>query len=146
MKIIFLDIDGVLNDDTTPPYPKDWPEGHLKEDLIARINQIVEATGAKIVMSTAWRTVLSLKEFQELLGSKGLRAEIIDCTPSRMSFRPRWHEIKEWILDNREIYVESWVAIDDLLIKEAGERLVRTNPSIGITDEDVEKAIKILLQ
>jgi hypothetical protein len=53
MKIIFLDIDGVLNCEKTPnsrkfPYVVD-------KKLLLRVNGLVERTRAKVVLSSSWR-------------------------------------------------------------------------------------------
>ena len=53
MKIIFLDIDGVCNCCDT----KERFHGLIGVDpiLVARIKEIVDATGAEIVLSSTWR-------------------------------------------------------------------------------------------
>ena len=45
MKVIFLDIDGVLNSDSTPN-PRKFP--YIVEELVRR-------TGATVVLSSTWR-------------------------------------------------------------------------------------------
>ncbi len=47
MKVIFLDFDGVI---TIPPK---W---YLQADLIKNVKKIVDVTGAKIVVSSSWRS------------------------------------------------------------------------------------------
>ena len=54
MKVVFLDIDGVLNDDTTPSRTKSRLIFVDREKLL-RLKRIVAATGAKIVLSSTWR-------------------------------------------------------------------------------------------
>ena len=53
-KIIALDIDGVLNCDTTKARS---PSGYIgvSDKLIKRLKKIVDDTGAKIVLSSDWR-------------------------------------------------------------------------------------------
>src|SRR3981081_4731930 len=53
MKLIFLDIDGVLNCRTTPN-PRDFPY-IVDETLLARLRQLLERTGASVVLSSTWR-------------------------------------------------------------------------------------------
>ena len=145
VKIIFLDIDGVLNNDNTPPYPKGWPESHIHDDLVAKVERLAQQSGAKIVMSTSWRAKFSAPEFQELLGKKGLTAEIIDCTPLKFSYRDRSGDIRDWLDDNAELGVEKFVALDDVQMYNMNGHLVLTDYHKGITDDDVEKALKILM-
>jgi hypothetical protein len=53
MKVIFLDIDGVLNSDSTPN-PRQFP--YIVDDrLLARFKDLVRRTGAKVVLSSTWR-------------------------------------------------------------------------------------------
>ena len=97
MKLIFLDIDGVLNDDDfyeklflehdeNDPY---WSTldadtfmsvGHINPDKIALLNYIVESTGAKIVISSTWR-YRGIEGMTTILSSRGLKADIIGVTP-----------------------------------------------------------------
>ena len=53
MKIIFLDIDGVLNCDKTPN-PRKFPY-IVDRKLLARLKKLLERTGAKVVLSSSWR-------------------------------------------------------------------------------------------
>lgn len=78
MKIIFLDIDGVLN----VCYPKRDEYGslfhpHLEENL----KTLVDATGAKIVISSSWRKS-GLVEMQNMWRDRKLPGEVIDTTAS----------------------------------------------------------------
>lgn len=78
MKVIFLDIDGVLNVIT---------QGHdeygstFHKHFVANLEQIIKETEAKIVISSSWRTA-SLKSMQEMWLFRDLPGEIIDVTPS----------------------------------------------------------------
>ncbi|MES2397908.1 MAG: HAD domain-containing protein [Bacteroidota bacterium] len=78
MKIIFLDIDGVLNvigqghDEYGQIFHK-----HFEDNL----KRIIDETGAKIVVSSSWRSC-GLKVMQEMWEKRGLPGEIIDVTPS----------------------------------------------------------------
>lgn len=58
MKLIFLDVDGVLNHDHTPGWK--LPDGSLTcwvldTDCCFQLNRILHITGAKIVLSSTWR-------------------------------------------------------------------------------------------
>jgi hypothetical protein len=53
MKIIFLDIDGVLNCSKTPN-PRDFPY-IVDQKLLARFKKLLDRTGAKVVLSSTWR-------------------------------------------------------------------------------------------
>ncbi len=152
MKLIFLDIDGVLNHYVSP-YDADAPTIH--NDLIRKLNEIIRATGAKIVLSSAWRQYIhngymTEPGFHFLLRSHGLTAltEIIGVTrPSKFSegANPdfRHNQIKDWMWDNRGL-VKSFVILDDMSIKGYPDNFVQTDESVGLTDENVTRAIRIL--
>jgi hypothetical protein len=53
MKVIFLDIDGVLNCDHTTN-PRKFPYV-VDKKLLARFKKLLSRTGAKVVLSSSWR-------------------------------------------------------------------------------------------
>lgn len=77
MKIIFLDIDGVLNV---------IGQGHdeygqtFHPHLVDNLKRIIDETGAKIVISSTWRHS-GLTAMQEMWKHRGLPGEVIDVTP-----------------------------------------------------------------
>ena len=84
MKIIFLDIDGVLNcEDGYREGLCEYVGGHQSfyppsKDLI---NLLIEETGAKIVISSSWRKD-GLDRMKEIWKAEGMSGEVIDTTPS----------------------------------------------------------------
>ena len=103
LKVVFLDIDGVLNSEAfarkideqhlqlghvEPSRPKRATtcgcyrlERRIDRDAVARLNRLVAETGAKIVISSSWRRLLEPAEVHRLLVEQGLRAEVIGETP-----------------------------------------------------------------
>lgn len=140
MKVIFLDVDGVLNS------ARDGYSLQLENDYhFEMLKKIVDATDAKIVLSSSWRIgfhapSLPEKNLIERLEKYGM--EIMDFTPCMTG--TRGDEIREWLSNNGP--VESFVILDDgcdmAEFKETN--LVRTNTSVGLQEKDVDKAIKIL--
>ena len=57
MKVIFLDVDGVLNSQQLFEKCEDDQLISVDEDNIKNLKTIVDATGAKIVLSSSWRYV-----------------------------------------------------------------------------------------
>jgi hypothetical protein len=148
MRVIFLDIDGVLNHDTSMELTKDYwtkPETYL----IERLKKIIDATDAKIVLSSDWRLDRDDDEedFHYLTLVKMLyeyNMGIWDFTPY-LGNVPRGLEISEYISEHEE-EIESFVILDDRCDMEpVKDRLVRTDPSVGLTNEDVLEAINMLL-
>lgn len=78
MKIIFLDGEFVSSKRFLKKAYKGFPDSHLDGQAIKRINKLCSETGAKIVLSSAWR---SIDHVFEILKRNGLTAELIDKTP-----------------------------------------------------------------
>jgi len=158
-KIIFLDIDGVLNvycqgrDVFGCTFHK-----HFEDNL----RLIIEQTGAKIVISSTWR-YSGLKVMKEMWISRGLAGEVIDITPDMIKFVDnediyesveRGEEIHKWLDDHSDI--ESYVIIDDdddMLESQKDNFVLTANNSdhedcvdigYGLTRICAEKAIEIL--
>ena len=73
MKLIFLDFDGVLNNDKTETRTPDGFIG-LDYENVRHLNEIVKRTQGRIVFSTSWRisyTEKELNRFLILAGYKG---------------------------------------------------------------------------
>jgi hypothetical protein len=153
MKVVFLDIDGVLNDsDFLKPLDRELREKTPEIDIdplrVELVNNICERTGAVIVLSTTWRELYpegdaNKPSCRSLLIKQGLRASIIGETPRTFSAH-RAHEISMWLDDND---VESYVVIDDDdTIEVFGNKAVRTEfyCGDGLTKELAERAVEIL--
>jgi HAD domain in Swiss Army Knife RNA repair proteins len=74
MKVIFLDIDGVLNCDHTPN-PRKFPYV-VDKKLLARFKKLLSRTGAKVVLSSSWRL-----DPVGLLAAKHWGVPFIDVAP-----------------------------------------------------------------
>lgn len=98
---------------------------------------------AKIVISSDWRID---SNWQNRLERAGLK-HIIDKTPitiwSGHEFS-RGEEIDMWLQSH--LSVKNYVIIDDRedMMVQQKDHFVKVNPYCGLTDEDVEKAMKIL--
>lgn len=141
--ILFLDFDGVLNGtDYLRKLPRSVAVSYtadLDPACCARLQRILDATDADVVISSSWREMLSLDLIRQTIADAGIKARVIDITP----IRPYRHqEIEAWL----EVYahVKRWVALDDVALPGLEHNRVRTDERTGLTDEDVEKAIRIL--
>lgn len=161
MKIIFLDIDGVLNSNAflaTNPGCMDrgggW-ETQLDPFAVAKLSSLLDCTGAKLVLSSTWRKdPIGLGVTQRALMARGLESRFLPflgATPSLWRTEDgkvlcRGDEIQAW-LDASPILVERFVILDDS--EDMGhlmDRLVRVDGGVGLTDADVLKAVKLLLE
>ena len=151
MKVLFLDIDGVLNshkyDLTRMP-----DEGNIDETRLPLLFEIIVRTDAKIVLSSSWREHHWSKEadmsdavgweLDELFGRYGL--EIFDKTPV-LPNNDRSEEIKRWLADHE---AEHFVILDDLRFGwgDLDPFVVKTSYRIGrgLEQKHVDAAIKLL--
>ena len=148
MRVIFLDVDGVLNHDSSMELTKDYwtkPEPYL----IQKLKKIVDKTDAKLVLSSDWR--LDRDDEEEDFHYFTLVRMLYEYDMGLWDFTPflgnvsRGTEISEY-LSEHEDEIESFVILDDRCDMEpVKDRLVRTDHSVGLTDEDVLEAINMLL-
>lgn len=110
MKIIFLDIDGVLNSDEYFDKIKNLKintiENQVDVEKIKLLKQAVDATGAKIVLSSSWRYTRNANNLRALLLNYGIFA---DTTPFLNNERGK--EIKKFLTEHKD--VEDYVILDD---------------------------------
>lgn len=167
MKVIFLDIDGVLN----PTYYMNalhWMHEHsggkikmmdqygqlFFDQNVQALNRVVELSGVKIVLSSTWR-MAGLKQMKQMWIDRGLPGDLIDVTPTETTvvkrgmaefydLVSRGMEVECWLQDHPD--VEGYVIIDDCrdFLEHQKERFVQTDPMIGFTEEDADRTIKIL--
>src|SRR6476620_3382199 len=162
MRVIFLDIDGVLNSEeffvrkheekgaeaVNEEMRTHWPLSEICPKLVSNLNKLVEQTDAKIVVSSTWRHGRSIEELQSILDGVGFKGEVVDKTPdlNRKLNRDvdRGEEIEDWLVSNRG--VKSFVILDDDgdMLDEQLDCFVHTSFKTGLNEECTEKAIQIL--
>lgn len=135
MKVIFLDIDGVLN---VISQGNDQYGQLFHQHLVDNLKRIIDATSAKIVISSSWRKS-HLNTMKEMWKYRNLPGEVIDVTPSCYLQRgggiqfwnnkleehptpkvhgysiPRGCEIDYWLKNEAYHFdsIESYVILDD---------------------------------
>ena len=129
MKVIFLDVDGVLNSEDL--FVKHRKEGksnsadimELDDIALTYLQRLVENTDAKIVLSSSWRIggmeTVYMKNLKRQLANKGL--EIFDCTTTKSydgygNRLYRGDQIKIWIEEynsNHTNKVDKFAILDD---------------------------------
>jgi hypothetical protein len=103
MKIIFLDIDGVLNCDKTPN-PRKFPYV-VDRKLLQRLDGLLERTKARVVLSSSWRC-----DPVGILAAKYWGVPFTDVCPDRPR-SPRGKEIRKWLAAHPK--VTRFAIIDD---------------------------------
>ena len=150
MKVIFLDIDGVLNNDgSIQRYGT-----NLKPDPenVAQLNRVAAAVDARIVVTSNWREQQPLWRIQAILGQVlGVTADIIGMTPDlkrlanlypedKHIFWVRPLEIERWLRSNP--WVSKYAMIDDHAYKNVGREFCKTDPAHGLTKEIADSIIE----
>lgn len=136
MKVIFLDVDGVLNN-----YNTLFKDHQLEPDAIEYLAMIVRFTHAEIILTSTWRLIPEVREVLD----KCLTVFNLNIAGAvSAKHQDRGAAIKEW-LDNHE--VEQFVILDDEdkdIKSYFTKELVKTNFYHGLTYEDAVAAIKLL--
>jgi hypothetical protein len=151
MKVLFLDIDGVLNSREWFIVNKENVLFHSglmhrhAEDLDPQacklVNQLCTEFSLSIVISSTWRRLHSLSEIQKMFASRGLSAPIIGATPQLRSGY-RGQEVDEWLYDHPGL--PHYVILDDDGDFGPHQPLVQTNNEYGVCYRDIDKARTLL--
>lgn len=157
MKAIFLDVDYVLNNEDTKVFTKDGWCVFVDDYLVARVKEIVDRTGAIIILSSDWRYGLVEEKRKPYL--EELKVKLSEYDLHIAGYTPilkekneegfyeekfsRGIEIQKYLDEHLEI--EEFVILDDRIDMYPNMmHLVRTKHYWGLTEQDVEKAINIL--
>lgn len=161
-KVLFLDIDGVLNSNF-------WNDSHqteisdgtlIDEEKIRLLALLVKETGAKIILHSGWRFWFDAElkplcteaaKLSELLAKESLHISGVtpDLTTEEIRKTKKFSlvkadEILTWIKLHND--VTEWVVLDDLDLhnNQIRQHQVQTDQTIGLTLEDVKLAVKML--
>lgn len=126
MKVIFLDVDGVLNkrSDWEVISPELGPY-RLNSVLVERVNKIIDDTGAVIVLSSTWRRQPYSLEF--------ISSELPIWDITDVGGPTRGHEIQRWIDEHKPT---NYVILDDDgdMLEHQRSHFVQTDPEHGLTE------------
>ncbi len=165
-KLVFLDFDGVLNSSEFAAHQyrnNESAQDRMGLDLfdpkaVECMNRIVDATGAKIVVTSSWR-YLGLAKLQKLWKERGLHGVIVGMTSlhvvdelilekgiewlERETYgSPRSVEIAHWLKSYN--INNNFVILDDLpMPQDLKARATQVNPQFGLTDQHVKQVITI---
>jgi hypothetical protein len=134
MKIIFMDVDGVLNNSKITN--RFMGVIGINAYLVAIFNRIIFATEAEIVLSSSWRY------WPE--GCEEIRRRVlpfISKTPLMRNSKCRGDEIREWFKLNPNIEVEKYAILDDDSDFYPDQPLFKTSWQVGLTQEIADKVI-----
>lgn len=148
IKVVFLDVDGVLNNNkttrrTTGGYP------FVGSRPLKNLKRIIAETGAKVVLSSDWRYDRDNPQYNR--DFLELRDELLRYGIKLYGFTPelpsthRGAEIDEWLKAHAE--VSNFVILDDRTdIEPNTDHWVQTVMSHGLGVEETRRAIEILMR
>ena len=164
-KVLFLDIDGVLNTERQHDHCVEAGAAYVDNfgyafdpEAVTNLKKIVDETGTDIVISSSWK-FWGLSTMQKLWVSRGLPGKVIDATPNNVSDEMllsvdlslmdmpagKGSEIKEWLSTSGQA-VTHYAILDDMddMLPEQQSHFVQTDPRVGITEDDANHVISIL--
>lgn len=147
-KVIFLDIDGVLNSIQAGigRQGRSFDYEGLDKIGIQLLKEIVDSTGAKIVISSTWRSD-GIEAIKGAFATKGWSEVMFDVIigVTDQGSGCRGDQINRWILANPEC--TQYVIIDDdrdMLEDQKTNNFVHVDSLLGFNIYDAYKVINIL--
>lgn len=142
MKVIFLDIDGVLTSNllnkkinrSKSSYP-------FAKECVKVLNEILRSDNSKIVLTSSWRTVFSVEKQCEIFVENGVIQMPYSQTED-LGYENRSVEIRKYLTKNKNI--SNFLILDDMEIFGFDKNFIRVDYNTGLTNKYVKKAIKIL--
>lgn len=147
--IIFLDFDGVLNSDRY--FAKEVEakgNRNLDMSLVKKMCRFVEDVGGVVVVSSTWREGRSVPEIKKILTERGFEnlSLIVGKTPKLYDEddydAPRGIEIERYMSTRKG--TPFVIFDDDGDMEPLDNYLVQTDPRLGVTGRDFQKARSIL--
>lgn len=162
IKVLFLDIDGVLNSNF-------WNENHQREisdgtlvdeEKIRLLAHLINKTNAKIILHSGWRIWfdneinplrMEAEKLVKMLAKEGLKISGFtpDLTTEEIRRTKKFSlvkadEILSWLQAHKD--VSEWAVLDDLDLhnEQIKQHQVQPDQTIGLTLEDITQAEKIL--
>ena len=150
MKVIFLDIDGVLNSDEyidSIKGKKMTAENEIDMEKVRLLEQAINQTGARVVLTASGRYAQVGRYLRKVLSQMAI---FTDATPYMNNIRGL--EIKEWLSQNND--VEDFVILDDEIFESYDEELLSKlikisngngrNLGEGLLQKDVDEIVNRL--
>jgi len=139
MKVLFLDIDGVLNN----YHQRNFGESFSPPSCDALNSILDRVPDLKIVISSSWR-MWGTDYMQKLLeknGIKDAKSKVIDITGNELG--NRGFQIHCWL--NRNPSVTQFVILDDETdMGPLLTNLVKTNGYVGLTSTEADRVVDAL--
>jgi hypothetical protein len=144
VRVLFLDVDGVLNRTGFRPGESLGLRSWIEPELATRLSDVLRVTGAEIVLASDWRRDRELQHLRDELRAAGIDGSLLGVTPV-LGGQERWREIEAWMIEH-DVGPDAIVIVDDAYDMGAlATRFVRASPLNGL-DEEVAAAIVALFE
>lgn len=142
MKVIFLDVDGVLS-----KFGKNGNSGNnLSKPLMRNLSFLVKSSGARVVLSSTWRMFPeSRRKLERALRFKGLKIHFSTPVLNGGDIKSRHDEITQWLGEHKE--VTDYVILDDIpdyFMQPLAAHVIACDPEEGLTEEKTLEALIVL--
>lgn len=148
MKVLFLDLDGVVNSERTNAAFDGYPHDFSPVDLarfdpvaLALVRKLCAKTDCVIVLSSTWRLTFTIEEVAHYLD-----LPIMAATPDLGDTNSRSDEIALWL--KRHPQITTYAIVDDLALDfddpEHQARFVKTNEEFGLSLPNYRALLRIL--
>jgi hypothetical protein len=135
VRVVFLDVDGVLNRTGFRPAQSRGLVSWIEPELAARFAQAAVALDARVVLASDWRIGRPLEVLRAAFASHGIA--IHGLTPSSCG-GGRWREIAAWLAANG-VDAGAVAIVDDAFeMGELAHRHVRVTAGRGFDDGAAE--------
>lgn len=143
MRVVFLDIDGVLNRTGYRPVKSLGLRSWIEPELATRLSRLVRTIDAVIVLISDWRLGRDLAHLADEFRSAGIDSCLLGATPFLGG--ARWCEIEAWMAEH-DVSAENIAIVDDGYdMGPLASRFVRVSPLVGL-DEDAARAVIALFE
>lgn len=136
--VLFLDVDGVLH-----PSHCNSERMQFNAECLSLLRGVIQATGAQIVLSTAWRLDPAARR---IVGEK-LVAHGLPMFVGRTANIDTFHRSREILAWVRKYEPKRWVAVDDWPLLQETERMrghfVQTRPRFGLQRPTADEIIQL---
>ncbi len=152
MNIIFLDIDGILNTSS---------DRRINRNMVKRLSRLVKDTNSKVILHSGWRFWFNenmqplngqAKNLQEELWREGitLSGKTPDLSDENIKKTQTFSKVKaseilSWL--DKQSDIDAWAVLEDLDLKNETikKHQIMPDPDTGLTDEDIDKAMALIM-
>lgn len=141
MKLLFLDIDGVMTSNEQAHEKRDsgllYP---FSKGCVDALNEILRTKKVKIIITSSWRTVFDVEKQCRIFRENGVIQVPYRATVD-LGYEDRSAEIKQWL---RNKNIEGFVILDDMEVPGFRHNFLRIKPGEGLTRSHIPLINQIL--